>query len=406
MLNINSKTILFASLSLLSMSANAGNFYTPHITQKSPIHYINIDTEEGIKTAVPKARLGRAIFFDASLSNPAGQSCASCHNPKNAFTDPNKFSPTSGGVLPGLAGNRNSPTAMYAGFSPAFQWNEEDQVYMGGLFLDGREKTLEDQAKRPFLNHSEMANTSKAQVVDKVRAKYLKEFEYVYDKGALDDVDSAYDHIADAIASFERTPVFSPFTSKYDAYLAGKARLNEREMRGLKLFESESKGNCSACHISRPASDGTPPLFTDFTYDNLGVPRNPKNPFYKLAQANPAGYQWIDNGLGAALSLPSENGKFKVPTLRNIAVTSPYMHNGYFSDLKSVVDFYNTRDVKPGCNNIFTTELDANFKKCWPAAEVPDTVNHEELGNLKLNNQEVEDIVIFMQTLTDGWVQK
>jgi cytochrome c peroxidase len=193
--------------------------------------------------------------------------------------------------------------------------------------------------------------------------------------------------MADAIAAYERTPEVSPFDSKYDYWLRGEADLSEQERRGLRIFEAEDKGTCAACHPSRPGKDGSPPLFTDFTYDNLGVPPNPENPFYLLpARLNPAGFAFVDLGLGAVVKDPAHNGKFRVPTLRNVAVTPPYMHNGVFKTLFQVVAFYNTRDVAR-----------------WPSPEVAQNVNKEELGNLRLTNQELEDIVAFLQTLTDGW---
>jgi cytochrome c peroxidase len=357
----------------------------------------------------PKERLGRMLFNDTHLSEPAGQSCASCHDAKFASTDPDKWTPTSQGVNPKLFGSRNTPTAMYMAFSPAFHFDEQEGLYEGGQFLDGRAATLEEQAKGPFLNPLEMANSSKQQVVDKVRAAdYAALFQNVYGEDAFNDTDAAYDRIADAIAAFERTRAFNKFTSKYDAYLAGKVELSAQEMRGLELFEREDKGNCAACHASRPDTDenaGVPPLFTDFTYDNLGVPRNPDNQFYKMKDAfNPDGKQFVDRGLGGFVMSPEEDGKFKVPTLRNIALTSPYMHNGYFKTLKGVVDFYNTRDTKPACQQEQMNDEQAIKKGCWPAAEVAENVNVDELGNLKLSEQEVDDIVAFMNTLTDGWL--
>jgi len=352
-----------------------------------------------------KAKLGQALYFDPSLSSPAGQSCATCHDASAAFTDPNRRLPVSKGVLPGRVGNRNAPTPMYAAFSPAFHFDKEEGLYVGGQFLDGRAATLEEQAKGPFLNPLEMANPDKQSVVEKVRrAAYSPEFDRVFGKGALDNTEQAYARIAEALAAFQRTPQFSPFSSKYDAYLAGKAKLSKQEMRGLRLFEAEDKGNCAACHPSKPGPRGEPPLFTDFTYDNLGVPRNPDNPFYKLpAQLNPAGAQWVDRGLGATVNKRSEDGKFKVPTLRNIELTAPYMHNGYFKTLRGTVVFYNDRDKKPLCSKNRVSEDAALKQKCWPAPEVITNVNHDELGDLGLKEREIDDIVAFMKTLTDGW---
>ncbi|MFZ0107327.1 MAG: cytochrome c peroxidase [Thiobacillus sp.] len=356
-----------------------------------------------------KDRLGRMLFNDAHLSEPAGQSCASCHDANFAAADPDQSTPTSQGVDPKLFGSRNTPTAMYAAFSPAFRFDPEEGLYEGGQFLDGRAATLEEQAKGPFLNPLEMANSSRQQVVNKVRAaEYAPLFRKVYGQDIFDDIDAAYDGIADAIAAFERTRAFNKFTSKFDAYLAGKAKLTAQEERGLQLFEAEDKGNCAACHPTTPDQDEhveVPPLLTDFTYDNLGVPRNPANRFYKMKKEfNPDGRQFVDRGLGGVVGLATEEGKFKVPTLRNIALTAPYMHNGYFTTLKGVVDFYNTRDSKPVCPQEFVSDEQAMRKGCWPAAEVAANVNSEELGNLGLTDQEVGDIVAFMQTLTDGWM--
>ncbi|MEW6133663.1 MAG: cytochrome-c peroxidase [Pseudomonadota bacterium] len=353
----------------------------------------------------PKAQLGRVLFFDSGLSEPAGQSCASCHDPGRAFVDPDKNAATSKGVIPPLIGSRNTPTSMYMAFSPRFHWDEEEELYLGGQFWDGRAATLEEQAKGPFVNPLEMANPHPKDVVEKVRrAAYAPMFEQVFGKDALQDDDEAYDRIAEALAEFQRTREFAPFTSKYDAYLAGKTRLSKQEMRGLRLFEAEDKGNCAACHPSRPGPKGEPPLFTDFSYDNLGVPRNPDNPFYRLpAKYNPAGELFVDRGLGGALNKPSEDGKFKVPTLRNIAITGPYMHNGYFKTLEGVVAFYNDRDVRPQCDSNRVREAEALEQKCWPAPEVISNVNKDELGDLGLTPREIADIVAFMKTLTDGW---
>jgi cytochrome c peroxidase len=352
-----------------------------------------------------KARLGKKLFFDTHLSTPPGQACATCHDPKTSFSDPDKAQPTSDGVLPELKGKRNTPTALYAAFSPRFHFDRKEGLYVGGQFLDGRAANLVEQAKGPFLNPLEMANPDKASVVAKVRqAEYAPLFEQVYGKNAFRDTERAYNRIAKAIAAFERTPAFAPFTSKYDYYLRGKAKLTDQERRGRKIFEDPAKGNCAACHPDRPAEDGTPPLFTDFTYDNLGVPRNPDNPFYALpAELNPDGAGFVDRGLGGVLKNSLENGKFKVPTLRNLALTGPYTHNGYFRTLRGIVDFYNTRDVKPPCPNPLTTEAQALKAGCWPAPEVLENTNRDELGDLGLTAREVDDLVAFLRTLTDGY---
>jgi len=354
--------------------------------------------------ADPRAVLGRVLFFDPTLSEPAGQSCASCHDPAAAFTDPDTARPTSKGVHRERFGNRNTPSAMYMAFSPAFHFDKAEGHYVGGQFWDGRAATLEEQAKGPFLNPVEMANPDKRAVVDKVRrAAYAGQFEAAFGKGALDDVDRAFDNIAAAIAAFERTAEFAPFTSKHDAWLQGKAKLAAQELRGLRLFNDEKKGNCAACHPSQRRPDGGLPLFTDFTYDNLGVPKNPDNPFYAQDKAhNPAGAKFVDRGLGGFVKKRAEDGKFKVPTLRNIARTAPYMHNGYFKTLRGVVAFYNDRDARPACKGE-ATEEQALARGCWPKPEIARNMNRDEMGRLGLTEQEVDDIVAFMLTLSDGY---
>ena len=353
----------------------------------------------------PIEELGKRLFFDERLSSPAGQSCASCHSPDARFTNPDKSEPTARGVLPGRFGKRSTPTAMYAAFSPLFHYDEAEGIYIGGQFLDGRAPDLETQAQGPFLNPLEMANPDKATVVDKVRtADYATLFAEVFGSNALDNIDQAFVQIASAIASFERRGEFAPFSSKYDAFLAGRAGLSPAEERGLAVFEEPNKGNCAACHPNRPSADGKPPLFTDFSYDNLGVPRNPNNPFYSLpSNLNPDGLYFVDIGLGQTVGKIKENGKFKVPTLRNIQMTGPYIHNGYFTDLKSVVEFYNTRDTLQVCLNPMTTEALAKRQACWPIPEVLQNVNREELGDMKLSARDVDDLVAFLGTLTDGY---
>ncbi|MCX7097015.1 MAG: c-type cytochrome [Methylococcales bacterium] len=352
-----------------------------------------------------KAQLGKQLFFDDKLSSPPGQSCASCHDPKAFFVDPDKDSPTSVGALPELKGSRNTPTLLYAAYSNAFHYDKKDGLFIGGFFLDGRAETLSKQAKGPFLNPLEMANPDLFSVVDQVRTSdYAPLFTRVYGRNAFADYRKTFNYIADAIATFERSAVFRPFTSKYDYYLTGRATLTSQEMRGRRLFENPKKGNCAACHPSRPARDGTPPLFTDFSYDNLGVPRNVDNPVYQLADKfNPVGWDFVDNGLGGSLGDAAENGKFKVPSLRNIAKTAPYMHNGYFKTLRGVLAFYSTRDALPVCNNQWAREAAAIKSHCWPAPEVKKNVNVDELGELILSESEIDDILAFLQTLTDGF---
>ncbi|MCJ7681184.1 MAG: c-type cytochrome [Candidatus Aminicenantes bacterium] len=334
-----------------------------------------------------KERLGKLLFFETSLSTPPGQACSTCHAPKVAFADPEINLPVSRGSRPGLYGNRNDMPAAYAAFIPPLRYDDEEENWVGGLFWDGRVNTLAEQALGPPLNPLEMANPDIQTIAEKLRAlSYTALFTEVYGPDALSSPDTAFTNMADAIEAYEKTPEVNPFSSKYDMWLRSEIELSEQELRGLKLFEAEDKGNCAACHPNKPSEDGSPPLFTDFTYDNLGTPRNPENPFYSLpAEFNPDGFAFVDLGLGVTVNDPEQNGKFRVPTLRNVAVTPPYMHNGVFKTLFTVTACYNTRDVAG-----------------WPAPEVAENMNREELGKLGLTNLEVEDLVAFLRTLTDG----
>lgn len=324
--------------------------------------------------------LGRMLYFDKSLSNPAGQACAACHLPQAGYADPDLNLPVSEGVIPGRFGGRNAPTAAYATFSPTFHLDATTGQYVGGQFWDGRAATLKDQAKGPFLNPVEMNNTMEG-VVDAVRsAPYAKLFLKVYGPTALDDVATAYDLIAQAIAAFESSKPVNRFSSKFDAYLKKQVKLTPQEARGLALFNG-TRAKCAGCHPSTSADGVTPALFTDHTYDNLGVPKNTEYPYSILNLPT-------DLGLGGVLADPAQDGKFKVPTLRNIALTAPYSHNGYFKTLKEIVHFYNTRDVAT-----------AN----WPPPEVSANLNTTELGNLGLTSGEEDDLVAFLMTLTDGY---
>jgi len=333
-----------------------------------------------------KQWLGKQLFFDPNLSLPPGQACRDCHEPAAGWADPNKDSPTSEGNTPGLFGKRNSPSVAYASFSPDFHYDAAKKSYIGGQFWDGRAKNVADQAKGPILNPLEMSGANKQSVIDAVKAgPYADLFKKVWGANVFNEATTAYDDLGASIAEYEKTSEVNTFSSKYDDVLRGAATLTEQEKRGLALFKGKAK--CDKCHVSTADATSGKVLFTNFNYDNAGVPKNPKNKFYTLdAKNNPAGKSFVDLGLGDQLKKPSENGKFKVPSLRNIALTAPYMHNGYFTTLKDVVRFYNTRDVASAG---------------WPAPEVAENVNKQDMGNLKLTDSEVDDIVAFLNTLSD-----
>ncbi len=351
-------------------------------------------------------KVGRSLFFDTTLSEPAGQACAACHAGNVGWTGPdasvNRAGAVYPGAFPGRFGNRKPPSAAYAGDSPVLHFVDSTTGWVGGMFWDGRATgdtlgdPLAEQAQGPFLNPLEQNNASAQVVVDKVAASsYAPLFKAVWGAGIFADTHAAYEAIARSIAAFERSSAVSSFSSKYDAYLAGRAHFTGQEQRGMALFNG--KANCSGCHV--------PPLFTDYSYDNLGIPKNPLNPFYGELTYNPLGADWVDHGLGGYLEsagydtsiYTSELGKFKVPTLRNVDkrpsanFVKAYGHNGYFKSLREIVHFYNTRDVSG-----------AGWKGMpWPAPEYAANMNTTEVGNLGLTGGEEQAIVAFLKTLTD-----
>jgi cytochrome c peroxidase len=404
----------------------------------------------------PEDQLGKSIFFDQNLSIKNNQACASCHDPKvggtGAIPGINHAGAVYRGSIKTRFGNRKPPSSAYASTAPIFGFSVVDgmPLFRGGNFWDGRatgEKLgnpAADQAQGPFLNPVEQALPDAACVVyrvcnPKIPTRYPVKLTDVWGTEACaidwpvdtdnlcadglmidldpvdrDQVNTSYDQIALSIAAYEGSPEVNQYSSKYDAYLIGQAELTAEEMQGLELFVGDAK--CSACHVLTSQENGDPPLLTDYSYDNLGVPRNPDNPWYE-SELNPQGFDWVDPGLGGFLttrpdyvSYAAENmGKHKVPTLRNVDLrpgmgfTKAYMHNGYFKSLEAVVSFYNTRDVKPVCPDPFTSEADALANGCWPVPEVSDNLNMTELGNLGLTSTEEAALVAFLKTLSDGY---
>ncbi len=353
-------------------------------------------------TATPES-LGSLLFSDPHLSSPPGQACADCHLQRVAFRDPETSRTSSMGVVPGRFGARHSPSLLYASLVPPLHRDPAASRWIGGLFWDGRADTLEAQAAVPLLNPLEMNNPDKAAVVASVRAaRYAPAFRAVYGPRALDEVDDGFAHIVAALAAFQRTAIFAPFSSKYDLFLAGQLPLSAAEQRGLAIFEDPARGNCATCHPSRPGPDGAPPMFTDFSYGNLGIPRYLNNKF--LVQPppwNPDGDRYIDHGLMTTVGDPAQDGKFRVPTLRNIAVTAPYGHNGYFDNLPYLLDFLNTRDT--GSTDVGTCTRSEPMARCaWPGPEVRATVEWDRVGHLALSDAELADLEAFLETLTDA----
>lgn len=355
-----------------------------------------------------QAALGARLFNDTSLSASGKQACASCHNTARGHAADNALPAQMGGPLLDQQGGRTSPSMDYLVFNTAFHF-AADGTPTGGFFWDGRASTLQEQAAGPFLNPVEMANTSKADLVARVaRADYAAEFKRVFGSDIFDAsrADDAYDRVTLAIQQYEREEsAFHSFSSKYDQFLRGKAQLSAQETRGLALFNDPAKGNCIACHPSGKGADGSLPLFTDFTYDALGVPRNPA----LAANADPA---YHDMGLCQRADLTARTdlcGAFKVPSLRNVALRLSYFHNGRFTSLKDVVTFYVQRDTHPekwypvAADGTVTKfdDLPPQYRRNVNVSEVP--YNRKPGDAPALNDAEIDDVVAFLKTLSDGY---
>ncbi len=369
-------------------------------------------------TLTPRERLGLHLFFDTNLSEPAGTACASCHDPRRAFTGNNS---TLIGVAMGSRsdqfGTRDAPTLMYLATTPRFGSLDKDgkRVPAGGHFWDGRADTLEDQAKQPFFNAVEMNNANVPALIAKVaKAAYAGAFRKEWGATIFENPDTALDAVAASIAAFERTRVFQPFTAKFDYVMRGEAQFTDQEQRGLSLFTIRQKGNCAQCHTVDAASrDPQKSLFTDFGHHALGLPRSQRIP--KNADA-----AFVDLGLcervpvaGAKLPMaavkpsitdPAACGLFKTPTLRNITITAPYMHNGVFDHLRDAVAFYATRDTDPA--RWFPAGKKFNDLPVQYHTNVDvDTPPYQRRPNQRpqLTDAEIDDIVAFLFTLTDGY---
>lgn len=341
--------------------------------------------------------LGKALFFDTSLSANRTESCSSCHSPDQAFTDPRE---TLAGRAASLGddgtsiGDRNAPTAAYAAFAPAFG-KDRNGAWHGGMFHDGRASTLEDQAGGPPLNPIEMGMPNKAAVVARLKEnpEYVRAFAALYGAGVLDDADKGYAAMTEALATFERTAEFSPFDSRYDRALRGEVKLTDEEELGRTLFFSNQFTNCSQCHRLNAFPDGKQETFTNYAFHNIGVPENAA-----LRAIN--GVSSRDLGLyqNAAVNKDeAQKGKFKVPTLRNVAVTGPYMHNGVFKDLRTVVLFYNKYNSKAA-----RRQINPESGAAWAPPEVDGTLSMKELeSGPPLKDKEIDALVAFLKTLTD-----
>jgi cytochrome c peroxidase len=345
-----------------------------------------------------KVALGKQLYFDNNLSLNRTQSCATCHAPEKGFVD-RQITQFKGAVSLGddgaSFGDRSAPTASYANQIPAFHLRE-DGKYIGGQFWDGRESNLKAQAGGPPLNPIEMGMPNKELVLARLNEnnRYVNLFKAVYGVEVLNTAESAYAALTESIASFEQTDLFSPFNSKYDRYIEGSYQLTEQEDLGMTLFFSEQFSNCNHCHQLKARPATAKETFSDYSYHNIGVPIN------KTVRAhNKAPDDYLDLGL---FNHPDVNdtaqiGKFKVPTLRNIAVTAPYMHNGVFKELKTVVEFYNKYNSKNK-----KRQINPETNKAWDEPEIAQNISFDELQHgPALDEKRMEALIAFMKLLTD-----
>lgn len=341
------------------------------------------------------AQLGERLFNDPSLSRNGTQSCATCHDPVRAFTDPREGKAgmaVSVGDDGESHGDRNTPMLTYAAFTPEFHKDTRGH-YKGGQFWDGRASTLEDQAGQPMLNPVEMGMPDRAAVAERLRANpdYQQSFSALFGESVLDDPERAFDAATKALAAFQSTPQFSTFDSKFDRYMRGEEKLTPQEEFGYTVFIT---WNCRLCHMQRKQGVAVNETFTNFEYHNIGLPVNGSA---RAISNMKDGY--IDHGLLANPDIddPEQDGRFRVPSLRNVAVTSPYMHNGVFEDLRTAVVFYNKYTSRRP-----HAKINPETNAPWGDPEVDANLSLAELqSGLMLDDARVDALVAFLETLTD-----
>lgn len=359
-------------------------------------HMAQIRAGDGETAAPPSLQeWGALLFMDTNLSANRTMACATCHAPDAAFTDPRESEAgraVSLGDDGASLGDRNTPTASYAQFSPKFGRDSKGQ-WRGGQFHDGRAATLAEQAGGPPLNPIEMGMPSKQAVVARLaedashKAALLK-FANIADP--VSDPDGSFDAMTNAIAAFETSDIFAPFDSKYDRYLAGEVALSDQEELGRVLFFSNQFTNCAQCHQLNEFGGAPKETFSNYAFHNIGTPANATARAYN-------GVTLPDAGLAMATGDPVDRGKFKTPTLRNVAVTGPYMHNGVFNDLRTVILFYD----KYNSGNP-ARQINPETGQEWAAPESPDTLSLMELeSGPGLNDMRIDALVAFLKTLTD-----
>jgi len=369
---------------------------------------------DATSTQLTKEQLGEKLFNDKSISLTRNTSCSTCHNPEHGFVDArfleeqadqNVFvhGAFSVGDDGSSLGGRNTPTAAYAQFNPVFE-KQEDGSYKGGQFHDGRAQSLKLQAMGPPLDGAEMQMVDKNAVIDRIKenAEYVSAFKNLYEENIFDDINSSYEAMAEAIAKFEKTDAFAPFDSKYDRWKKGKYEFTLEEEAGYVLFFSQANTSCATCHTINSSSEANAnELFTNFEYENIGTPRN----IEAMDARTALGLQASDTkfkGLGGTVEASDVNytlhlGKVKVPTLRNVAITAPYMSNGVFKKLRTVLEFYDHM----GESNHNLHPMNPETQKVWGNNDYNQTINHTDLQQNSMNDTKIKNLEAFLRTLTD-----
>jgi cytochrome c peroxidase len=363
--------------------------------------------EIGKPAANDEARiaLGKRIFFDKSLSEPAGTSCASCHDPAQGFAGNNGSKlGVALGSRPGHFAARNTPSVMYLKFARRFHlhWEEDAPVVdaYGGFFWDGRVDELADVPKQPLMNPNEMNNASAGDILAKLqRSEYAGEFRQEF--GALDSAADAAQSLGVALAAYLTSPELAPFSSKYDRYIQHQTELSAQEARGLRLFKDSAKGGCSECHkLNDTIPTPERSLFTDYGFDSVGVPRNSKLPVNSDKEHFDLGLCQRPNPKFRSDS-PEFCGSFRTPSLRNVALRESFMHNGAFSSLRDAVSFYASRSTSPKrwYKGVPFDDMPAQYREYVNVDKAP--YNRRAGDAPALNAGEIDAIVAFLGTLTD-----
>jgi cytochrome c peroxidase len=404
----------------------------------NPVHLVR----HPVQPLSAMARLGRDVFFDMSLSSSGKIACASCHSPDHAYGPPNDGPVMLGGPTLTLPGVRAVPSLTYLERQPEFSIGPDDPlnenvnlarqaeigktaaraekiatqtaqsaniVPQGGLFWDGRADTLQMQASGPLLDPREMDGGSIEILAEKLRqAPYVRKFAALFGENILKNANLLVAEATFAIGRYQiEEPSFHPYTSKYDYWLEGKARLSDAEMRGLRLFNDPEKANCAGCHTSEPSKDGYPPAFTDRQYEALAAPRN-------LALTDTSDPTYFDLGVCGPIrkNIADQTqfcGMFKTPTLRNTAVRHAFFHNGAFQTLQQVMDFYNFRDTNP--EKVYPLDADGKAQKYndipvqyHANVDVSDPPFNRHSGETPvMTAQDETDLIAFLKTLNDGY---